>query len=227
MNLKELDDIAFAAKDPEQAFEAARIGIQALLFHQTIFEDTHGLPRAAFNMLKENQEFFQSYFSAAGFTFTVANNVQMISIRPNDAAPGYANRQRKLKKEDTLLRLALRYLYDRGMTSSQMDQSGRVMITSGDLTDSFRQLTGTEPPSETQLIEGPLRELHRKGAVRIGERDKAARVSEIMILPGITVLVSDTTLNQINDWLTQGAVEPFLEHSPSAPDTTTDEDQDV
>ena len=220
-DLYDLNEILDKAEDSEALEEAIRTAIQALLFHQIIYDDTHTVPGAATDAVKTYRTFFEKFFSAAGFDLVLDNRSQMIALRPQRLEkPPYGWRQTRLKKDETLLRLGLRHIFEQGFINGTMDETGRVHSDTAEITDLYRTMAKADPPSENYLLETLLRDLQRRGAVRVGERDKEARVTKIMILPGIRVLIPDEFVAQIERWLDSGAHDSFL--SRPEPVETTD-----
>ena len=196
-HLKEIERLAERLNDDE-AHEHIRTGIQALMFHQVVYEDTHGLPKASFNIIKDNLDVFQTYFRAAGFTLSYNAQTQMIALEMDVFdKPHYAFRQIKLRKDETLVRLVLRYLFEMSMTDGSMTKSGRAKTDTGKIIEQYEKISGGSAPTERVLVDQILRDLARVGAVRIGDRIKDTRISEITILPGIRVHISDRHVAEI------------------------------
>ncbi len=178
--------------------------IQALMFHQCLYDDTPGLPKHIVPLLRKKRSFFERYFSPMGYKMIVDHREQLIVL--SQVGVGYGWKQTRLKKDETLVLLALRLLIDEGLRSGNMNELGRVETTTDDIFDLIRTLGKTEPPTETRLDE-ILKFLRRKGAVRIGDRDRGERVTEVTILPGIRYHVPDAYIEGIILWIERGAPE--------------------
>lgn len=210
--LKELGQILDKVEDSEAEAEAIRTAIQALLFHQVIYDDMQNVPSAAISALKEHRVFFEKFFATAGFKLTMDSRSQMIALVPEDhEKPPYGWRQMRLKKDETITRLALRFLFEKGLASGGMDETGRVHTDTIELLDVYQKIAKATPPSERQLIETLLRDLSRVGCIRVGDRDKEAKVTRITILPGIRVMVSDDFVDRLEAWLEKETASGFLE----------------
>jgi len=118
----------------------------------------------------------------------------------------YGWRQSRLKKDETIVLFALRVALEEGLKEGAIDETGRVEITTDDLFDRIRLLAGAEPPTEARLMD-ILKMLRRKGAVRIGDRDRIDKVTPITILPGIRILVPDVFVEGVILWLEKRAAE--------------------
>jgi glutamine synthetase adenylyltransferase len=83
-----------------------------------------------------------------------------------------------------------------------------VECTTDDIAESIRTATRSDPPDEQRLID-ILRLFARKGALRLGERDKVEKITPLMVLPGITVLSPDTWMDQVRSWGAARGEEAF------------------
>lgn len=201
LELQDVENLIDADRDPVSK-ETIETAIQAMLFHQVIYEDTPGISKDAIAALRRHRMFFEKYFAAAGFRLRIEHREQMIALETKDTIYGW--RQTRLKKDETLIRLALRFLLDKGLETGAMDESMRVLSTTDEILDTFRTLAPqSEQPNETRLID-ILRDLHRIGAVRLGERDKAEHITELQLMPGLRVHVPDVYIERVVLWTEQG-----------------------
>ncbi|NDV51507.1 DUF4194 domain-containing protein [Salipiger sp. PrR003] len=214
MELREFAQILDKADDPDALSDAIRIAIQALMFHQVIYDDTHSVPSSAVQAIKDHRSFFERYFAVAGYDLEMDARTQMIALKPQDLEkPPYAWRLMRLKKDETLIRIALRYIFENGFTEGKMDGTGRVETDTVEISEVYQRIAQATPPGENHLVENLLRELNRKGIVRLGDKDRETRVTRLTILPGIRVLVSDAYIERLQSWLESDQQTPFLEAS--------------
>ncbi|EPX78071.1 DUF4194 domain-containing protein [Salipiger mucosus] len=212
MELREFAQVLDKSDDPEALGEAIRIAIQALFFHQVIYDDTHSVPSAAVQAIKEHRGFFEKYFAVAGYDLEMDARTQMIALKPQERdKPPYAWRLMRLKKDETLIRIALRYLFEQGFVDGKMDGTGRVETDTVEISETYQRIAKSAPPGENHLVDTLLRDLTRKGVLRIGDKDRETRVTRMTILPGIRVLVSDGYIERLRDWLESEQATPFLE----------------
>jgi hypothetical protein len=177
--------------------------LQALMMHQCIYRDWP-LSGGPFRTVQKHRTFFERYVAAMVAELVFEHRVGMIAMRP--ATTQYGWRQTRLKKDETLVALALRYLYDEGMETSQMTEDGRVEVTTDHVHDLISTGVGATPPEESRL-DDILQGLHRKGVVRLGKRDTAERLRPLAVLPGVRILVPDIYVQAVADWVAQGAPE--------------------
>ena len=95
--------------------------------------------------------------------------------------------------------LALRLTYEEGLRDHRVSTDGTVECTTDDIAGAIRSAARAEPPDEARLIE-ILRLFARKGALRMGERDRTERVTPLMVMPGIGVLSPDAWMDQVRAW---------------------------
>ena len=191
--------------------EDIRQALQALLMHQILYRDWP-LSGGPFNTVHRHRSFFDRYVAAMGAELVFEHRVGMIAMRP--ATSQYGWRQNRLKKDQTLVLLALRYLYDEGMETSQMTGDGRIETTTDHVHDLISTGVGEAPPEESRLTE-ILHGFHRKGLVRLGKRDTAERLTPLTVLPGVRILVSDVYVQAVADWVERGApdgTDDFFRH---------------
>jgi len=183
------------------------IAIQALLAHQIVYPDTGLLRRDTYDLIRRHNTFFERYFSAMGVGLTIETSTGMIALTRGKNRYGW--QLSRLKKDETLVLLALRLGFDEGLRAGLMDETGRVETNTDEIFDRIRTLAKTEPPSEARLEE-ILKWLRRRGTVVLHDPDRIERITPITILPGIRILVDDVFTEALTRWVDQGADEEFL-----------------
>jgi hypothetical protein len=212
MELKELSDILDKASDPEAEFDAIRMAIQALQFHQIVYDDDKsGITLAALQAMKDHRFFLEKYFSVAGLKMIFDSKSQMTGLVPEDSnQTPYGWKSVRLKKDQTLMRLVIRHLFESGFRNGTMTEAGRVEATTLEIAETYERLSKGESPSQKLIIENHLRELARKGCVRIGDTDKESGMTRLTILAGIRIIVSDDFMSRLNEWIDSAQSEAFL-----------------
>ncbi len=214
LEIREFGDILDKAADPEAEAYAIRTAIQALLFHQIVYDHTHGIPLSTIKALKDHRIFFEKYFSTAGFELIVDSTTQMFALRPVESDnPLYAWKSMRLKKDETLVRLVLRSIFENGFRNGTMTETGQVESTTLQIAEEYERLSKKAAPSDKVLVEAHLKELSRKGVVRLGDTHKDSNVTQITILPGVRIIVSDEFVSRIDEWLEGDQSKPFLEQA--------------
>ena len=179
--------------------------LQVLLKAQVVYADTPGIGRA-YDIARHYAPFFRDFFACLGYAFEVSHRDQMVFLRvPKDGvrhdAPG-----ERLRKDETLVLLALRLVHEEGFRDSRVTTEGVVACTTDDVAETIRTAARSEPPDEARLVE-ILRLFARKGALRLGERDRTERVTPLSVLPGIAVLSPDGWIEQVRAWAASGGAE--------------------
>jgi hypothetical protein len=193
--------------------ETLQTAIQALLHHQCFYEDTPAL-REAFRVIVQNPRFFERYFAAIGVALVIDTRTRMVALDAGATVFGW--KQNRLRKDETLVLLTLRWMLEEGLREGAIDGDLRVETTTNELYDRIKILTGSEPPDEARLID-IMKDLRRRGAVRLGDRDRVERVTPLTIMPGIRILVPDAYVDAISAWLSRPAASAgdLIDHTAS------------
>jgi len=183
------------------------IAIQALLTHQIIYPDTSSLRRDIYDLIRQHSRFFERYFSAMGVGLTIEQSTGMIALVRGRNRYGW--QFNRLKKDETLIMLALRLALDEGLRAGQMDELGRVETNTDEIFDRIRSLAKVEPPGETRLEE-ILKWLRKRGAVLLHDSDRIERVTPLTVLPGIRIMVDDEFAASLTRWVDLGSPGDFF-----------------
>ncbi|GJD42600.1 hypothetical protein AFCDBAGC_0438 [Methylobacterium cerastii] len=186
------------APDVEELTRALAV----LLKGQVIYSNTPGIGRS-YELARHYAPFFTDYFACLGYALTVSHRDQMVSLTLAPDGPRHDIVAERLRKDETLVLLALRLIYEEGLRDHRVSTDGLVEATTDDVTERIRTAARNDPPEETRLIE-ILRLVARRGGLRLGERDRAERVTPVSVLPGILVLASDAWLDRLRAWLEAG-----------------------
>ena len=190
--------------------------LQVLITRQCIYAHTPGLGRT-YDLVRAYPTFYERYFGALGYRLEISARDQMVAlVVPGDEAR-YDGMFERLRKDETIVLLALRLLWEEAMRAHEIGDAGVVETTTDALVDRIESATQGSPPDEVRLLE-ILRRFQRNGAVRLGERDRVGRVSPLTILPGIAILVPDSYVEDLLAWV----ATPSATSDPGAvPDPTT------
>lgn len=199
-----------------------RRALQALLTRQCIYAHTPGLQRI-YEIIRIYSPFFSNYFGTLGYTLVVSARDQMVAIAVPQNESRYDTVYERLRKDETLVLLSLRLMWGEAIASQDIGDAGIAATTTAELVDRIKNVTQQEPPDESKLMD-ILRMFSRHGAVRVGERDRIDRVTPISILPGVSVIVPDSYLNELLLWAAQPADEDRDFKKLAEPDDEEDDD---
>lgn len=177
---------------------------QALLTRQCIYSSSPGLGRT-FELIKAYSSYFEAYFACMGYRLQVSPRDQMVALSVPQEQSRYDAAYQRLTKDQTVVLLALRLMWEEGVNNQDVQEGGIVETTTGDLIDRIKSVTQAAPPDERPLLD-TLRHFQRNGVVRVGERDRVERVSPLMIMPGVNVVAPDSFIEDLKLWL--AAPEP-------------------
>lgn len=196
VELREVAAILDGGKIEEGDLQSA---LQALLFHQCLYEDWPYPP--AYRIIARHFAQVQPIVAAFGYKLVHHTVASMLVLETESVV--YGVNMARLKKDETVVLLILRLLYAENISS--LDERGRVETNTDDLHDRLRS-AGEEPPVVKRLHE-ILKFFQRKGLVRIGENDPEEQILQLSIMPGITMLVPDVYVEAVIQWLERQAFE--------------------
>ena len=194
--LDDLENILHPARGPATPREDIETAIQALLFHQFLYEDSHGIG-SSYNLIRRHRGFFERYFSAMGHQLLVEAREGMIGLLPGQNS--YGKRETKLPKDQTLALLALRFVLETGARQGRLTDSGRVEATTDELFDAIKAVSLSEPPGEGRMGE-ILAEFRRRGLVRVEVRDTLEKVTPIVVMPAVRHVCTDEFAKHLTAW---------------------------
>ena len=183
------------------------MAIQALLTHQVVYPDTSLLRHDIYDLIRRNSTFFERYFAAMGVGINIEPSTGMIALVRGQNRYGW--QFSRLKKDETLVLLALRVSYDEGLRSGLMDEAGRVETNTDEIFDRIRTLAKTEPPTESRLEE-ILKSLRRRGTVLLHDTDRVERLTPVTVLPGVRIVVDDIFATSVVKWIEMGSPDEFF-----------------
>lgn len=169
--------------------------LQVMLTRQVLYASTPGLG-GTYELVRTHSGFFERYFAALGYRLVVSQRDQMVALSVPQGEARFDAVYERLRKDETIVLLALRLVWEEALGEQSLGEGGVCEITTDDLIDRIRSAAGQTPPEEARLIE-ILKRYQRHGAVRIGERDRVERITPVTVLPGVTVIVPDTFVDDL------------------------------
>ena len=198
-----------------------RGALQALLTRQCIYSSTPGLSRT-YEIIRQYAPFFSSYFGCLGYNLVVSPRDQMVALQVPAGESRYDAVYERLRKDETLLLLAMRLMWGEAIASQDIQEGGIFETTTGELVERLKTVTQANPPTEARL-DDILRMFARHGAVRVGEKDRVEKVSPLTVMPGIAVLVPDTYVSELLLWSAHPPLEDRDFRRQADPDAEDDE----
>lgn len=184
---------AVQGKKPSE--EEMTRALQALLTRQCIYSSTPSLGRT-YEIIRAYASFFERYFAALGYRLMVSPRDQMVALSVPQGEARYDAIYERLRKDETIVLLGLRLLWEEAISNQNVGDGGIVETTTGELIDKIRAVTQSEPPEEARLLD-IMRVFQRHGVVRTGMRDRIEKVSPLSILPGVAIVVPDGYLEDL------------------------------
>lgn len=172
--------------------------LQVMLARQCVYSHTPGVGRS-YDLVRAYAPFFERYFASLGYRLEVSARDQMVALALPRDEPRYDGAIERLRKDETLVLLTLRLLWEEAIRAHAIGEAGALDTTTDEIVDRIAQAARMPPPEEARLLD-ILRRFARHGALRLGERDRVARVSPLTVLPGIAVLVPDGYVADLAAW---------------------------
>lgn len=169
--------------------------IQVMITRQVIYSHTKGLG-GTYEIVNTYGSFFARYFKVMGLRFISSPRDQMVALSVPQGESRYDSVYERLTKEETLVLLALRLVWEEAVANQDIAEAGLCETTTGDVIDRYKSATQLDPPNEGRLMD-ILRLFQRRGAVKVGSRDSIEKVTPLSILPGVVVLAPDTFLDDL------------------------------
>jgi hypothetical protein len=163
-----------------------------LLTRQFIYRGDHGCMRAAETILG-NRAYFDSLMLATGRRLIVDVRIGMVGTVPLDV------RGRRLRLDETLLLLALRFVYSEGIPS-RMDEVAEMAATTEEVIGKLEELSRRQRPEWKRL--GEMLDLFEMlGFVKQGSMvEDDDRNRELFLRPGLLHAVTRDFLDRLEEF---------------------------
>ena len=137
---------------------------------------------------------FQTYF----INLMHANN-QQLAINENHGYVGIIPQDytRRMKLEETLFLLTLRYIYDEEINAFHAHDDGSVDISIEDLQVRYQQLTKRDLPYHKMELDAWTQPLVQLGIIDSGNDPTLPEIYRIKILPSITAVLNADALTML------------------------------
>lgn len=178
--------------------EEMQTALQVLMVHQCIYPSTQRIGRT-YEIVKTHSGYFQKVLDAMGRGLKIDSTSQMIAVTVDPSESRYDWHYSKLKRDETMVLLALRLAYEEGMQESRMNERGAVEVTSDDVVDKLQAIFHDFAIAEKRLYE-ILDFFKRKGFIRPGPLDRQEHARVIEIMPGIDIATPDGYLDHLTAW---------------------------
>jgi hypothetical protein len=174
-------------RDEEALLRDFRRAARELLARQTVHVDDRAVSGAAYRTLWSGRRYFEALFDSLGYQLRYVSDYGYVLLLPGEIATG--SRRGRIRKDETLVLLALRVIWDELSRVGEMDDYGRVDTETDALLARYRLLGRAEQPKLTRLRE-MLADFAGRGIVRLGEEDRDELVIPLTVMPVIRELVT-------------------------------------
>jgi hypothetical protein len=192
--LADLKEIA--SRSEEYQLADFRRAAATLLSRQFIYGDTPR-DRRSFQIVASHLEYFSNLFDALGWRLHIDRDFAFAGLLPE---PGEAALQ--LKKDEVLILLCLRLIYEEEMEAFNTD-NGSVWVDSNGVMARFDTLLKVERPRFTRLVE-IYALLARHGVVERRDDEGDDRNLRLRIRPAIRLVLPERYLARLDMFLAEG-----------------------
>ncbi|MFA9461008.1 DUF4194 domain-containing protein [Thiohalorhabdus methylotrophus] len=172
--LKDLMQAVNSGSDLEA--EDFRRAAQALLSRQFLFLANKN-DRQPYRLIKEHMTYFGNLVDALGWTLVEDSDFQYVGVVTGDTAAPF---RKSLKREETLLLLGARFLFERGLENMEAQEGGVVWVDAQELATFLQDKLGLSLPPAGRFKE-TLKLFRRHGLVRIHKDGTSEEVDRIRL----------------------------------------------
>lgn len=164
-----------------------------LLYSQILYETTSG-HGTSYRLIDRYRDAFREAFDLFGIALKFDSDYRYIAAIPN------AEKQLPMAKSDALLLLVLRKGYHEQALQGNLG-AGIATLSIEELRELYRGETARELPKEVGELKELLSHMRACGAARLPPTETGSEQPfDIAILPGITVLVSETAIGKLTEY---------------------------
>jgi hypothetical protein len=185
--IKDLKRILEANDDLDEAdFQEAT---QLLLTRQFLLR-SKGRQRKAYDLVARNQTYFRDLMDAMNYQLVLDENQGYVGVVPETFIT-------RMKLEESLLLMVLRYVYDQEINSFNVENDGSVVISIEDLENRYLQLTQREMPQRKSVFVDYMRDFTHRNIAAMEQDEQNPMQELIRIYPVIGSLLSGDMLERL------------------------------
>lgn len=194
--IKDLKTLLSADEELEEA--DLKLTAQRLLAKQFLLR-AKPKQRRHFDRVVRYQKYYRNLMDALNHQLVINENHGYVGITPEDFVY-------RMKREETLILLALRYIYDEELNAFNLEEDGSVLVSVEDFEDRYLQLTQRGMPKKSTVFREYLRDFANHGIL------DAEQIVRIRIYPTISELLSGNMIEKVAGYLKAEDV-PVVEKS--------------
>lgn len=169
---------------------------RTLLARQVLHADGH--LKSSYRLICRHEPYFSRLLHGFGYELTIDMHYEYIIVTPGGLEG--ATRRGRLRKDESLLLLTLRIMWEESSRDGEMDDIGRITVDTDSVLDRLTTLGGGEAPSKRRLKE-MLDTWRSNGFLRVGEEDREEEIIPLTIMPAIRHLVTPALVKEIELFL--------------------------
>lgn len=181
--------------DADEELDEAEIKLtaQVLLTRQFLLRGK-SRQRRHFERVVRYQHYFRNLMSALNHQLVINESHGYVGITPEDFIY-------RMKLEETLILLALRYVYDQELNAFNLEEDGSVLVSVEDFADRYLQLTRRDMPKTSTTFRAYLGEFASHGILDREQDEADPRIERIRVYPTISELLSGNMIEKVAEYL--------------------------
>ncbi len=161
--------------------------------------------RCHYDRVVRYQKYYRNLMDALNHQLVINENHGYVGITPEDFVY-------RMKLEETLILLALRYIYDEELNAFNLEEDGSVLVSVEDFEDRYLQLTQRDMPKTSTVFREYLKDFANHGILDTEQDEFDPRVIRIRIYPTISELLSGNMIERVAGYIMAEDV-PVVEES--------------
>ncbi|MEW8523832.1 MAG: DUF4194 domain-containing protein [Candidatus Thiodiazotropha endolucinida] len=150
--------------------------------------------RRHYDRVVRYQKYYRNLMDALNHQLVINENHGYVGITPDDFVY-------RMKLEETLILLALRYIYDEELNAFNLEDDGSVLVSVEDFEDRYLQLTQRDMPKTSTVFREYLKDFANHGILDTEQDELDPRVVRIRIYPTISELLSGNMIERVAGYL--------------------------
>ena len=150
--------------------------------------------RKHYDVIVRFQHYYADLMDAVNLQLIVNEPQGFVGVLPKEY-------MRRMRLDETLFLLTLRYVYDEEVTAFHANDDASVYVSLDDLELRYTQLTQREFPKTKSDFEAWTRPLEQNSIIEVGADENQPEIQRIKILPSIAALLSGDALKQMEVYL--------------------------
>lgn len=150
------------------------------------------------------QRFYRNLFDVLNHTLVVNESKGYVGLVPEDFVL-------RMKLEETLILLTLRFVYDQEVGQFNVDENGCVSLMIDEFEDRYQHFAKRELPRSAGTFNDILKTFADRGVISVDQEESELKMLQIMILPTIAEVLTGAAIERMAGYLMANNVPVTVE----------------